>query len=1149
MLTTPTHARRRRPTIAGNGHRRSIGAAMTGSENPTLTHARWGWRSLTFHAGHHLGVVLAAAVAATVLVGALTVGDSVRETLRIRALDRIGQVEHLLHAGDRSFMARPGGPAGASVSNTLATFALRLPGVVSRQDGTARANQVRVHGVPTGFWQLAPRPTPLALEADSVALNLALARHLDAKEGDALVLRIHKPSALSQDAVISPRDGASVALRVRVARVLSPSEWGDFSPEAGSMPPFNLFIDHAHLARAAGLEGRANLALLGRLPASAPSETPDAWVAQGFSLDDVELAVRPVTPNRTPISPALPPPAASVVSLTSRRIFLDPAVTRVLEAPVPGLPRPVPLLTYLANAIESGGRSAPYSMVTAAGAPFTPEGMADDEIVVSAWLAEDLAVGPGDWVSVLSYRVDTGTRLVEETHRFRVRGVVPLEGLHADPSLMPEFPGLSKAESTQDWDAGFELTRQIRDKDEAYWKRWRGTPKAFITLAAGRRMWANRFGDATAVRWFPGDFWDTSTLVQGVERTLKERIVPSEVGLRFQPLSGPALAAARGGQDFGGLFIGFSLFLIVSALLLLNLVFRFGIERRAGEIGTLMALGWTPRATSGLYFREGLILALVGGLIGIGGGLLYGRAVLTGLNTLWSAAVAGASLRFHAQPASIFGGAVIATLMVAWTQRRALRQMVHRNPRELLQDGASTTQGSAGSSAVWPMVSLAGCLALSGIGLAADPGPRAGWFFAGGTLFLGFALLFQRHRLRDGGQRGAATGLADLNSRAPARQPNRSAAVISLLAVAVFLIVAVAAHRLDAAREARQRASGTGGFTLWAVSSLPVTEDLDTARGQERLGLDPARLKGMSVVPLRVREGDDASCLNLNRAQRPRLLGVRPESLADRKAFSFQSVLPGLPQGNPWMALKAGRESSAGPIPAIGDANSIQWALGKRLGDTLDYVDEHGRPFQVRLVGAVANSILQGQLLISEEEFLKRFPGENGHKAFLIDTEGPEKPVAEVLTRGLTDLGLEVSTTVDRLDRFNAVQNTYLNTFQWLGGLGLLLGSVGLGLVVQRNVLERRGELALLSAVGFPGSRIRSMILSEHLRLLFRGLGLGLLGALWATAPVWSSNPAGLPWLRLGGILAAVFVNGVIWTWLSTRQACRGGLLAALRGE
>ena len=226
---------------------------MNAPETPTLTTARWRWRSLSFHARHHLGVVLAAAVAATVLVGALTVGDSVRETLRRRALDRIGAAQHVLDGGDRSFEARRGGPASPfTLTNQLSTFALRLPGVVTRQDGAARANQVRVYGVPQGFWSMAPEVCQFPHEQDGmVALNQGLARHLSAKVGDELVLRLHKPSALSQDAVITPRDGASVALRVRVGMILEAANWGDFSVEAGSLPPFNLFIDHAPLAKAA----------------------------------------------------------------------------------------------------------------------------------------------------------------------------------------------------------------------------------------------------------------------------------------------------------------------------------------------------------------------------------------------------------------------------------------------------------------------------------------------------------------------------------------------------------------------------------------------------------------------------------------------------------------------------------------------------------------------------------------------------------------------------------------------------------------------------------------------------------------------------------------------------------------------------------
>ena len=587
----------------------------------------------------------------------------------------------------------------------------------------------------------------------------------------------------------------------------------------------------------------------------------------------------------------------------------------------------------------------------------------------------------------------------------------------------------------------------------------------------------------------------------------------------------------------------------MSALLLLNLVFRFGMERRVQEIGTLLALGWTPKATSRLFFREGLCLAALGAALGCGGGLVYGQAVLVGLNTLWKDAVAGASLNFHPAPASIVGGWFVAVFMVGWTQRRALRQLVKRSPRELLNDGASIGSGVGQSATVlMPSLALLLATALVGIGSKADPALQPGYFFGAGALFLASTLLFYRRRLLGVQTHAAATTRSELTSRAPHRQPNRSAAVISLLAVAVFLIIAVAANRLDASRDSRQRGSGTGGFSLWAVSSLPVNEDLNSIRGLERLGLDPKRLTGMSVVPMRVRDGDDASCLNLNRAQRPRLLGVRPESLADRKAFTFQSLASGMPSDRPWMSLVPTTTNTA-PIPAIGDANSIQWALGKKIGDVLDYVDERGNPFQVRLVGAVANSILQGQLLISESEFVRRFPGETGYRSFLIDTEGDEKPIAEALTRGLTDLGLETTTTVDRLNRFNAVQNTYLNTFQWLGGLGLLLGSVGLGLVVQRNVLERRGELALLAAVGFPNSRIQSMILSEHLRLLARGIILGIAASLVATAPIWSTNLRGLPWISLSWILGAVFLNGVLWTWLATRQACRGELLAALRGE
>jgi hypothetical protein len=407
--------------------------------------------------------------------------------------------------------------------------------------------------------------------------------------------------------------------------------------------------------------------------------------------------------------------------------------------------------------------------------------------------------------------------------------------------------------------------------------------------------------------------------------------------------------------------------------------------------------------------------------------------------------------------------------------------------------------------------------------------------------------------------------LSGLGVRGCARRRRRSLATIALLACGSFVIVAIGVFRLDANLDATRRDSGTGGFALIGESTMPVLQDLNTKTGRESYGLGAGQLAGVNVVPLRVREGDVASCLNLNRAQRPRLLGVKPELLAGR--FTFASVAKGLDRRAGWELLHSGssrREEAltapskiqnqkseiAAELPAIGDANSIQWALGKEIGDTIDYTDEEGRAFKLRLVGAVANSILQGSLLIDEAEFTKRFPGESGYRMLLIDA--PSNSVAQVsatLSRALQDAGLELTPAARRLNEFNAVQNTYLGTFQILGGLGLLLGSAGLGVVVLRNVLERRGELGLLAAVGFRRRLLHRLVLSEHGALLGVGLGIGIAAAAVAVLPAILSPGSQLPYSSLALTLVAVLLNGLLWTWLATGYALRGNLLAALRNE
>jgi ABC-type antimicrobial peptide transport system permease subunit len=238
------------------------------------------------------------------------------------------------------------------------------------------------------------------------------------------------------------------------------------------------------------------------------------------------------------------------------------------------------------------------------------------------------------------------------------------------------------------------------------------------------------------------------------------------------------------------------------------------------------------------------------------------------------------------------------------------------------------------------------------------------------------------------------------------------------------------------------------------------------------------------------------------------------------------------------------------PIAAIADEASILWALGKKLGDTVDFTDERGQPFKVRLVASLAGSVLQGNLIIAEDEFTARYPGEAGYRFFLVDAP-PERTadVSAALTKALRDFGLELTPTTRRLAQFNAVQNTYLGTFQVLGGLGLLLGSAGLGVVVLRNVLERRGELALLLAVGFRAKSLRWLVLSEHAGLLLLGLGAGVVAAAVAVLPALRSGGGALPLASLGLTLAGVLVSGLVFTVLATTWSLRGRLLDSLRNQ
>lgn len=1029
-------------------------------------------RSLRFHWRTHLGVLAGVAVAGAILTGALAVGDSVRFTLNQFALARLGHVTQALALPEHFFREKLADDLAAEIQSPVAPV-LQVRGSAALPDGRARANDVQVLGVDERFWQLGGGHNM------GVAVNARLAEQLGLRVGDMIVVRVEQPAPVARDAPMSGRSDASVAMRIRVTAIAGDDEFGRFSLRANQVPPNTVFVPLALLQEKLNRAGRANMLLAGASADANPA------LRKVWTLADAGLEVRGNPPE-----------------LRTDRVFLDPAVTNALS-PIGG----AGVLTYFANEFRLGDKTTPYSFITA-----TSSDQNDDEITINSWLADDLGAKVGDELALRYYVIGGRRELVEQSAKFRVRAIAPLV---RDDSWMPAFPGLADAGNCRDWDPGIPIdTSRIRPKDEDYWNAFRGTPKAFVSLAAGQKLWANRFGNLTALR-FPAGI--------EVAAELRARLDPAALGLFFSPVREPALAAGREAMDFGQLFIGFSLFLIAAALLLTAMLFALSIELRTAEIGLLRAIGFAPGRVRLLVLGEGAAIAALGTALGVFAGTAYTKLALHGLGTVWSGAVGAAQFRYHAGPATLAAGAgasLAAALLAMWlAQRRQMR----RTPIELLA-GIGEIPQSRGRG-LW-LGAAAGAAAL-----ALLPMRNAEAFFGAGACLLVSGIGFSRWWLTRQTKPAATrrVSLQALARRNAARRPGRSLTTIGVLAAGVFLLVAVSAFHLDA----RPDAPGTGGFALFAKSALPVYDDLNSPAGRAVFGLSDEILNGTTIVPLRVRDGDEASCLNLNRTRQPQLLGVAPEEFERRGAF-----------GGGWDLL--GRPVPDGAVPVIGDEQTVIWALGKKPGDRLAAVDERGQPFALRIAAVLPGSILQGSLVMAEKHFVEKFPSAAGFRIFLVDApRGRAGGVAAELSRGLQDRGLEVVPAWRRLAEFQAVENTYLGIFQALGGLGLLLGSAGLGIVVMRNVIERRGELALLQAVGFERAALRRLVLREHWMLIALGLFLGIAAALVAVLPEGAAFPAG----PLAATLTGLAAGGLGWCWLAARLALRGPLLPALRND
>jgi len=712
-------------------------------------------------------------------------------------------------------------------------------------------------------------------------------------------------------------------------------------------------------------------------------------------------------------------------------------------------------------------------------------GIGNDEIVLSDWMAEDTGSKKGDTLKAEYFEITSGGEYITKYKVSTVKEILKTEEM-AKLVRAPFLEGVSDSRNIADWKSPFPVDmNKIRNKDELYWDKYKTAPKALVSLEMARSFWPPQYSGVTSSKV-------TFTKERDIEvfkRNFLKNYNYTDAGIRVISLKEEALKAAEGSTDYSMLFVSLSFIIVLSALGLTAFLFRLFLEKRGAEAGILLASGFAPKTLFAVYIIEGILIVLLGCAFSLPLSVYYAGFVLSFLKPLLGESY---SFKLYLERSDIISGIVLGSALSLFSILWGVVLFKKANIKALLAKKVIKSKRIVSGTEVNSYITLA-----------------------------------LRSILYSG---------------------KRSFLTAGLFAAAAFIIIITAVNRPQTFNfKTLDKSSGAGGYNLLARSSVSMFGDLNTPEGRKKNGFSsfnsPIWNDAAFVGCRQSREGDDISCLNINQPGQPGVLGL-PEKILNEQGFIFSSYGKIKPGETPWAGLK-GRDNN-GAFPVYADANSLEWILHKKIGDEL-LVDGENK---VKVNGALSGSIFAGVLLVSEENFIKMYGSTGGCNYFLIRTgEGKEDEVLSELQKELGGAGYTVMKTSELLSAFANVQNTYLFTFQILGGLGFLLGTFGIIAVLLQNVYERKQEFSLQFAVGFKKSRLVRQVIFENGILLITGLGVGFIASLVISLPYIIKMHNRLDFTLPVTTLLGMLLLGLISCSIAAYFSIRGSLLEALKSE
>ncbi len=1004
------------------------------------------YKNLSFYLRYYKLVALATLITVAVVVGSLAVGDSVRTTLAKRVAERLGDTQTIIFSRT-SFMSEE--LATAPLFKGEARGVLLVNGFIS-QGGKL---------IPVFVWGV----NDLSIAKGAARVNAALLKELGQDSPDAIVLRL-PASGLVPSGSLFVTENYTTSLRLTFEGVVSVEKGGNLSMKNEQTLPFNIFIGKDDLAEALEVEGKINLILASHEVSADELEQVWSYASSGLTV------------NRK----------KDFTEITTDRVFLQ---EKVVEAICENNRNPNRLFSYLANSIQLNKFFIPYSFATAADR-YKNYVLEKEDIILSDYSAKRLRAKTGDRILLTYFTSQDLKTLKTDSVFLRVKAVVPLKELLEDATLSADFPGLSDVERCTDWDSDLPIDMElITDEDEKYWEQYRSTPKAIVAYSAVADDWGNAYGSATAVR--------------------VENVAPDLSTLRLEMFDiqvvnprDKSLYAAMNGVDFSSLFLALGFFIIVSAMLLMLIPISEMLYRRKHEIDLLKALGYTRKRIAQMLWRESAPLVLLSAIAGVLAGLLYTSLVMWLLGNVWKGATHTDGFSVYPSAATLALGFLIGIVLSLWLLYRSI---VRNLKDKKLRIGQKTMYLKRKKALVF----ISAVAAVVAIIINLFFLHSVALFVAIGVILLGAAALLGDYIVCRNGSR--SLGIFSAKKLVWSTVfVNRRQAVLSFfaLAIGVFIVFSVGLNRKGFADSSQLR-TGTGGFSLWGESAVPIYHSMSTKAGRERLSL--TRLPDDTEVLQCLRlSADDASCLNLNKVSTPTVLGLDMGRLA-ASDFQIEQNIFALDREGVFRQLQA---KDGNVYPALVDATVLTWSLMMKLGDTLWYENERGKSIPIRLVGTLSNSIFQGNILVDRKFFSEIWEEVTGSEVFLLKTREAEKePTKALLSQALNEYGVRISTTNERLKQLNTVTDTYLTIFFTLGGLGLLLGIMSFIIVVRKNLSARRREIDLYRTLGFTDRKIELLLYRENLLVPLYAIAVGVVSSFVGTS--------------------ISFMNTGVWLWLT----------------